>query len=1461
MTAISWKSGISGAWGNAADWSGGVVPGAGDSVTINAAGTYTVTIGAGLSYSVGTLSLNAAGATLDDLGTLTLGSTFTVSAGNFILDTGGMLSGGTLRITPTTGLVTYNGGTLSHVSVQGTMDLSAASAAVTEIGGIAFAGATGTGAGAVKLTGAGSSLAQTGSGTLNSAIITMGNGTTADTLSVLDSAGAGILTLGSALALNYGTGLSVLQDTGGTGDGITNQGTIASSGTGASALSIAGNAFTNAGTVNEVSSSVIGTSSVTSLTVSSALAITDAMVVNSGTLLVGPTAAAATGAAAKAYTALATDSLSIGGTLFTNNALLSLSANATTTGISAATATGTLNITSNSFTNVGTLSLAASAGTSSTGTAATGAATASSTAIISSASFINSGSILISGTTSSSASKPGSLRATDNLTITSANFTNTGLISISGSSTRSTLKIGANAVSATGTTPAMAATNWTNTGTITATTGTVNLFGNFTLGTFNHAGATVLIGGYDNNTGNTLTVGGSAGVITAGNGLSNTTPAEILPGGYITGGTIIDQGLGLINNYDTLDGVTYQGTLAVDQAGTNVTLVDGITLEGLGGTGSGAITIGGNITGTSASYVNTYLYTYGNTTLNNATVTMGSNNTTHTAKGVATIVNNSSYIDAAETTNAGGTLVPGVLTFGTGLLLTEYATANYVQIANQALDGTAVWTTTPYAAGDAITNNGTFLLNSATGTMDVQAQNFTNNGTISLSNGGTFEIDTYNQAVNAGTMTANGGALLIDVNATGPAGVQTEIATASGGTATITTYQTNNFTNSGTILATGTEIELGGTLTAGWLAHFSATGAQTYLQQYAYAHDAGAVLQSGAGTSGAANQLVLGGTIIGGTIDDSGNGLVAAGGTLDGVTYAGNLDPISEATYKYNYVDIKDGITLTGANGSGAGTVTLTNGVGLFGLGNTTLDNAGITLGAGVVLGEAANSHGTFTLGGAATLNETGVSARLQSGTGTGDAFTNSGSIYLSGAGATLSITGNAFENVGALVITGAMVADAATTTVNSGQISLQGGTLAASGLTNATGIGGFGLIEAGAAGGTLTNTGLIYATGALTIAQGVSGAGTLAEAYGTLTLGGAATGGTLLFEQAGTIVLDQAGLVQDSISGLMAGDVLDLAGFSASSSQLAGGSLTVSASGGGTLTYQTGGTAGLTVGTSSDGHGGTAIEVFNLASASVSPSLVVFGNVHVGDSLATTLSVTNTAPGLLSETLDASFGGFTGGVTGGGSFTGLTAGGTDSTDLVLGLNTGSSGAISGTAEITLFSDGQGVDGNGATIIGTQTVQATGGRLCLRGADAGAGHDQSGCHARGRVARRQLLPGRRHGAERLPGKPGLYAGRRDRQRRRHDRLRGKHVHWRLARHRHVRHHHVLRHAGAGLDRCGHQRPGRHGAGQRHADRHRKSVPDRSGRIVCPHYRVRQCPRWRCRQPEPECHQHRHGGAR
>ncbi|HJQ81932.1 MAG TPA: choice-of-anchor D domain-containing protein, partial [Lacipirellulaceae bacterium] len=105
-------------------------------------------------------------------------------------------------------------------------------------------------------------------------------------------------------------------------------------------------------------------------------------------------------------------------------------------------------------------------------------------------------------------------------------------------------------------------------------------------------------------------------------------------------------------------------------------------------------------------------------------------------------------------------------------------------------------------------------------------------------------------------------------------------------------------------------------------------------------------------------------------------------------------------------------------------------------------------------------------------------------------------------------------------------------------------------------------------------------------------------------------------------------------------------------------------------------------------------------------PEPVNFGIVHVGDTPQQPLSLSNTAPADgFSESLDAAIGNPTvSATTNGGSFTGLAPGATNSTSLVVGIDTSSAGAKSGTATITLTSNGAGSSGLGLTSLPSQTV-------------------------------------------------------------------------------------------------------------------------------------------------------------
>jgi hypothetical protein len=117
---------------------------------------------------------------------------------------------------------------------------------------------------------------------------------------------------------------------------------------------------------------------------------------------------------------------------------------------------------------------------------------------------------------------------------------------------------------------------------------------------------------------------------------------------------------------------------------------------------------------------------------------------------------------------------------------------------------------------------------------------------------------------------------------------------------------------------------------------------------------------------------------------------------------------------------------------------------------------------------------------------------------------------------------------------------------------------------------------------------------------------------------------------------------------------------------------------------------------------------LFNYATAStVAP--VNFGVIHVGQSLAKDLSLTNkAAAGKYSENLDASFSGTTADFTGSGSVSELVAGKANSTALAVTISSASAGTISGAATLGLVSDGKNIDTLGTTALAGETIALTG---------------------------------------------------------------------------------------------------------------------------------------------------------
>jgi fibronectin-binding autotransporter adhesin len=208
MSIIHWSSAVDGDWNTAADWNGGV-PGAGDDTFIDALGTYTLTISS--AEAARSLTIDDAGATVACNNTLSIGTTLTVSAGTFQLNGGSNILGGILSAPG--GAFAWNGGVLTGVTYQGTLDLSGASAIVHVMGGLTVTGAGGAGPGTIDVTGAGATLGTAG-GTLDNATLNLGSTTpNANTAIVFEPAGDfnPILILGSNLNIVHTGGYAVLE--------------------------------------------------------------------------------------------------------------------------------------------------------------------------------------------------------------------------------------------------------------------------------------------------------------------------------------------------------------------------------------------------------------------------------------------------------------------------------------------------------------------------------------------------------------------------------------------------------------------------------------------------------------------------------------------------------------------------------------------------------------------------------------------------------------------------------------------------------------------------------------------------------------------------------------------------------------------------------------------------------------------------------------------------------------------------------------------------------------------------------------------------------------------------------------------------------------------------------------------------------------------------------------------------
>ncbi len=430
-----------------------------------------------------------------------------------------------------------------------------------------------------------------------------------------------------------------------------------------------------------------------------------------------------------------------------------------------------------------------------------------------------------------------------------------------------------------------------------------------------------------------------------------------------------------------------------------------------------------------------------------------------------------------------------------------------------------------------------------------------NQGTIAADGGGTVYVGGGTASgitawSNAGTLQAVSGSGL-SLSGTGGANTATgqinAVASITGSASTLSLA--NTWANAGTITATSSTVNLGGTFTLAQLGTFNRTGGTVNLT--------GTLTNTGttlALTAATGNWVLAGGTITGGTVSVAGGSRLIVtssdyNNTLAGVTL---LDPsnASQPVLALDMTGYNAGVTITGnltlsntqvdlraaayLNFLGANQSLTGSGAVLFADGDTrngllSSDGHTLTIGSGIlvhgnggVVGYSgywqgstavtvvnqgtisADAGGSVYVGGGsanAWLNQGTLTAAnggtlLPNGIGgsnpTGQAITaNGGSVNLSGSWANagpISETGGTLSLSGSWVNTGAITSTNATTNL--------GGTFTLATLGSFTRSGGTVNLD-----GTLTNTGttlaLTAATGSWTLAGGTIQGGTVSVAGG----------------------------------------------------------------------------------------------------------------------------------------------------------------------------------------------------------------------------------------------------------------------------------------------------------------------------------------------------------------------------
>src|SRR5580658_7997098 len=772
----NWTTGASGTWTTAGDWSscnstdpnngGGNIYNA----TISVGGSYTVTLATPV--TLGTLTLDNGGATLANSSTLTTGDGVTLTAGT--------LQGGTYDTGGTTA-VSVQSGTLSGVTLNGSLDLTSASSNAFIQNGLTVNQANGSAGGTINLTGSNATLYLAPTTTsLNNVTINMGAATGGYTYLTAGYGGTETLTLGSNASV-VSSGLSGYYDllNQSSASTIVNDGALSVSTTGTVSgnghgLYISPATFTNNGSITANGTSFV-TVATTTFTNSSTGTITggngstvtlENAFTNAGTITMNGTTGTTTLQLGNANTtsASSTTNWSNSGTITAANTNVLLGGSFTTADVNTLNLSGTSTVALNGYlTN-----------TASTLNIATGSL----------AGLTMQNGTIFGGTITGGSSN---LYTANNSSGTLDGVTLNGPLSLTGTSASALIADGLTVNAANGTSPGVI--NITANGASLDIEPTTTSLNNVTINMGAATGGyTYLTAGYGG--AETLTLGSNVNVVSSGLSgyydlLNQSSTSTIVNDGALsvsTTGTVSGNGHGLYIDPATFTNngsITANGTSFVTVATTTFTNSSTGTITG--GNGS-TVTLENAFTNAGTITMNG---TTGTTTLQlgNANTTSASSTTNWSNSGTITAANTNVLLGGSFTTADVNTLnLSGTSTVALNGYLTN--TASTLNIATGSLAGLTMQNGTIFGGTITGGSSNLYTANNSSGTLD----GVTLNGPLSLTGTSASALIADGLTVNAanGTspgvinITANGASLDIEPTTTSLNNVTINMGAATG---------------------------------------------------------------------------------------------------------------------------------------------------------------------------------------------------------------------------------------------------------------------------------------------------------------------------------------------------------------------------------------------------------------------------------------------------------------------------------------------------------------------------------------------------------------------------------------------------------------------------------------------------------------------------------------------------------